>query len=289
MSREPFPALGRPAPGELVDARLQIHWAAQPVSAVGRTWLPHRDDDGHTNFGWSAELEALVGREVEVGGQPLAAALAPARLEILLLDGRERVVDRLALGGRTLDDAYAFLARSIAERGGQERPLDRPDYEMPSHPVAEGGAFAVDLAAASEVSRWFTHAQAVAVPAALALLDAAEIRVWPHHFDLGALAFFAANGAEEIPQVGFGLSPGDESIPEPYWYVTAYPVPDAATRPPLPEGGSWEEEAFSGALLLGSTVVAAGLGPQQHARSATFLRAAIQACRGLVGRLGEPR
>ena len=31
-------------------------------------------------------------------------------------------------------------------------------------------------------------------------------------------------------QMNFGFTFGDEGIPEPYFYITAYPLPDAASR-----------------------------------------------------------
>ena len=50
---------------ELVDARIQAHWAAQVVSALGRALLPHRDDSSETNLGWDGERQALMGRAVQ--------------------------------------------------------------------------------------------------------------------------------------------------------------------------------------------------------------------------------
>ena len=44
--------VGTISPDALVDARLQLHHAAQLVAAVGATLLPPRPDDGHPNLGW---------------------------------------------------------------------------------------------------------------------------------------------------------------------------------------------------------------------------------------------
>ena len=38
-------------------------------------------------------------------------------------------------------------------------------------------------------------------------------------------------------------------IPEPYFYVTAYPLPDAMADLSLPAGTTWQTEGFNGALL----------------------------------------
>jgi hypothetical protein len=43
---------------------------------------------------------------------------------------------------------------------------------------------------------------------------------------------------------------GDAGIPEPYFYVTAYPLPQALPKLQLPTGTTWHTEGFSGAVLL---------------------------------------
>jgi hypothetical protein len=50
--------------------------------------------------------------------------------------------------------------------------------------------------------------------------------------------------------MNFGFTFGDEGIPEPYFYVTAYPLPDALPALELPDGTEWRSEGFSGAVLL---------------------------------------
>jgi len=51
-------------------------------------------------------------------------------------------------------------------------------------------------------------------------------------------------------QMNFGFTFGDESIPEPYFYITAYPLPDAFPGLSLPPGATWHNQGFSGAVLL---------------------------------------
>jgi hypothetical protein len=49
--------------------------------------------------------------------------------------------------------------------------------------------------------------------------------------------------------MNFGFAFGDAGIPEPYFYITAYPLPDALPELVLPEGTIWQSEGFSGAVL----------------------------------------
>ena len=54
--------------------------------------------------------------------------------------------------------------------------------------------------------------------------------------------------------MNFGFTFGDEGISEPYFYVTAYPLPDGLAESPLPPGTAWQSDGFSGAVLLYRTL-----------------------------------
>ncbi len=68
-------------------------------------------------------------------------------------------------------------------------------------------------------------------------------------------------GGEKIPgqdpadeeysdkQMNFGFSFGDGGIPEPYFYITAYPKPDGFADMVLPHKAYWHTEGFNGAVL----------------------------------------
>jgi hypothetical protein len=83
------------------------------------------------------------------------------------------------------------------------------------------------------------------------------VQIWPHHFDL-SLVWFSGNLVPGVDptdeeyadeQMAFGFSTGDEGIPEPYFYVTAYPWPAAITQATLPAPATWYTESWKGALL----------------------------------------
>jgi len=88
--------------------------------------------------------------------------------------------------------------------------------------------------------------------------ETSPIQVWPHHFDLSMLWLPGpkvpgqepANEEYADKQMNFGFVFGDEAITEPYFYVTAYPLPAALAKINLPAGTKWHSEGFSGAILL---------------------------------------
>jgi hypothetical protein len=88
--------------------------------------------------------------------------------------------------------------------------------------------------------------------------EKSPIQIWPHHFDLSMIWLPGTKVPDQDPaneeyadkQMNFGFAFGDEGIPEPYFYVTAYPLPDEMPHVELPHGTTWRSDGFSGAVLL---------------------------------------
>ena len=88
--------------------------------------------------------------------------------------------------------------------------------------------------------------------------EMSPIQVWPHHFDLSMIWLPGTKVPGQDPaneeyadkQMNFGFAFGDDAIPAPYFYVTAYPLPDSLPSTSLPDGTYWHSEGFNGAVLL---------------------------------------
>jgi hypothetical protein len=275
--------LGAVPPNALVPERLVLHHGVQLVAAVGRSLVPPRPDDGHTSLEWADD--AFVGQPVP-GARPWRAALRPSELTLVVdADGIED--SRFALTGHTRDEAFAWVlagAERLGARPGQLK-LEAP-YAIPEHPTASGSPFPLVTAAVSELARWFADGNALVRAVASTWPDAAPVRVWPHHFDVGSVLPLDAVRGEESASIGIGLSPGDEGIAEPYLYATLWPAPDAQSLPALPAGGRWNREGWTGAVLTGSEIVAAGGAAAQASAAGSFLASAVAVLHDLHARRG---
>src|SRR5262249_44003157 len=157
-----------------------------------------------------------------------------------------------------------------------------------------GARFDADAAALAELERWFANAFVLVTELAAAGLppggsppdpmtrgrtDAIPVACWPHHFDVGSIFLLDrkddASGDPRGRQIGFGVSPGDHFYEEPYLYVTPYPIPAKVSLPPLAVGGAWHRAGFTGAVLTGTTIAAAGA--KQHHLARRFFDSAIAA------------
>jgi len=271
-------ALGTVSPGALSEARLQLHWAAQLLSAPGASLLPAKQDYSHTNLGWDFKLGLLTGRGV--GTDALRAALVFEGLELAVLDG-ERERSSMRLAGHTLEQALSWLGEEVA---GDRSALALPSHDMPSYAVGDGAPFSdAGTDARSELAAWFANAFALIRDTVWGDPDASPVRSWPHHFDVASLITLDRGAeAEEARSIGVGFSPGDGSYAQPYFYVTPWPYPDAEALPSLTAGAHWHRDGWTGAVLTAESLVA--LPPEKQERGARqALDEAIAACRELLG------
>jgi len=190
MDREIKPVwstVGEIDPRELVEARIQLHWAVQPVMAFADCALEHVSDDSQANLGWRDDLEALAGRQRPDG---FSAGLRIPDMTLMVFDEGGATADSITLEGQTIDSAVSWLEEVVAARSGgpPERPIRIRDYEMPAHPVAEGAAFVLDYSPAfAELARWFANGNLALKELTSSDRGWAEVRCWPHHFDLGTV------------------------------------------------------------------------------------------------------
>lgn len=260
----------------LTDVRLQFHYAAQFATAIGISFLPALPDDSHTNLAWDHDLRALVSRTTP-GPVAIQVAARPEDLSLLVIrDGTLR--HALALHRASVAATMARLSDTLAREGlDAGRYSLRRHYEIPPHPVADDGTFdAGDRARLDELMRWYANASLVLEEVRHAI-HGSEVRCWPHHFDIATLAEFGGGRSS-----GAGLSPGDDSYPEPYFYVNAYPAPAAVdTSLPLAGVGTWHTSGWTGAVLPASSIL--GVAEVQAVTVARFLSSATTACRKLLG------
>ncbi|MBT8452936.1 MAG: hypothetical protein KJO40_13290 [Deltaproteobacteria bacterium] len=270
--------LGALPPDRLSEARLQLHWAAQLLSAPGVSLLPAENDFSHTNLHWDFELGVLSGRPV--GSESLRAGLVFESLELAVLDGeRERSSVRLA--GHSLEQGLSWLGRELTGGGSQ---LDLPQHDMPSHLVGEGGVFSeAHGPERTELGAWFANAFRSIRGAVAGDLSASPVRCWPHHFDVASLITLDADvDAEEARSIGVGFSPGDGSYDQPYFYVTPWPYPKTANLPQLGRGMEWHRSGWTGAVLTAERLISVPPAEQEHtAREA--LGRALAASREILG------
>lgn len=278
--------LGRIDPADLNPTRVALHWAAQLIGAVGDAVLPHAPDEHHTSMEWTPDHGGFVGQPLPNGHR---AFLDIRWLRVgLRLDPAPEDPDVKAevfgfeLAGHTLQEGLDALSGALTDAGyALDAPLALRDYAMPDHPVRDGAAFEeLDPDHTRELARWYHNAASVLGPYAAQHDDAAPLRAWPHHFDIATLT--ALDDADDAPSVNAGLSPGDASLPEPYFYVVPHPKPaSGAPLPQLTAPARWHSDGWTGAVIDAAALVAMPSGKQRDTIT-RFVQEATEVCTDML-------
>ncbi|MDH3771834.1 MAG: hypothetical protein OET79_12735, partial [Nitrospirota bacterium] len=139
-SPAPWQTLGTFPVADLVDAKAQLHWAAQIVAAFGNTLLQPQPDDSQSNLGWVDSCDALCSHPTSDGW---SVGLRLADLTLLFLTPHNTIQTEFGLSGQTLQQGFEWLASTYSKVSGA--PLPKPfalrEYDMPSHPVEKNAVF----------------------------------------------------------------------------------------------------------------------------------------------------
>lgn len=238
---------------ELTLARQLSHEAVQWVSRAARANLEARSDDSHSNLGWREDGGAFVSHELDAAKRlQLGFSFASGSL-LWLADGK--LADSMPL--RSVDEraAKAWCDAHLTEAGLRTTDQAEVPYELEPIDYAAFKALAVAGGLAT-LGGWYSTAQAVLdeLVSEFATMAVAlpTVRCWPHHFDLATLFFLDGGDPEAARSIGVGLSPGDESYAEPYFYCTPWPTPEH--RPDAPGLLHWHTEGFVSLICPASRI-----------------------------------
>ncbi|WP_341739357.1 hypothetical protein [Microcoleus sp. CAWBG640] len=261
-------------PQSLLESRLQLHYGIQFMAATAAVLVTPEPDYSHNALEWNPEKGYFQTKPLSASS--IRVALNPGPLESLILDGEGTVLSSFSLGGTTIAEGFSWLRATLTQmgmNGAAIAPLAYPPYDFPFHPIAHGGMFA---AAGTEdreaLARYYSISYQPLQEIAIGNPQASPIHIWPHHFDMAVLLSFP-----EEKSIGVGLSPGDQSYPIPYWYVTPWPYPAVEHLPPLALG-SWHTQEWTGAVLT-----AEEMGELDAEKLQAFLKVALTASQTLLG------
>jgi hypothetical protein len=259
---------------------LELHHAAQIIVSAAISYIPARSDDSHTAMSWSASRRALVTEPI-TARRTIRIGLNVEDLRLDVLADGDNAVASYQLPGRTIAEANEWLAAAIAKEGlDGSRFTSRKHYTIPNHVVAAGAAFSTTAwAERAELARYWSNAAGYLEALASTIPGASTVLTWPHHFDIATLIELPTRPSGTTPTIGIGLSPGDDSYHEPYWYVGPNPRPDVSNAPQLAGGGRWHTAGWKGAALPASDFVDA---QDQRAQVNAFVESALRECRKLL-------
>ena len=252
----PQTSLRAVAPTSLEQARGLMHHAVQLVSKAARANLEAQADDSHSNVGWDPANERFQSQPIPRDDRQFFVGLAPATLTLSLIDG-DKPVAELELDGSTVEQAEAWLDAQLTGQSLQAMGDVVMPYELTGVPdrfLLEGSEESL-----ATLTAWFDFAHGLLDAFARELAELtpgpSPVRCWPHHFDIATYLSLESGDPETARGIGLGLSPGDESYNQPYFYINPWPHLDPADLPAMPPPGHWHTEGFVGAVATGDEIL----------------------------------
>ena len=77
--------------------------------------------------------------------------------------------------------------------------------------------------------------------------ETSPVQLWPHHMDIAFTCY--PHTKKSIEQIAFGYLTGDETVEEPYFYITAYPELEDISSITLAEHAHWNAQGWQGVVL----------------------------------------
>lgn len=243
----------------LEGARDMAHKAVQLVTKAARANIKAVPDDSHSNLGWKKGLGMFVSQPLTTSSGDVFVCFHVSWLSLMIIIGDE-LGPSLYLAGVSDEDAGTWLDGQLAALGLQAASTVPLPYDMP----ASADGIEVYSTAGLEdglrtLSAWFSLAHDKLTEFAASQMQLSPgpspVRCWPHHFDIATYVALEDADAETAKGIGVGMSPGDESYGQPYFYINPWPHLDAADLPVLPPPGHWHTQGFVGAIATGEEVL----------------------------------
>jgi hypothetical protein len=269
---------------QLIEARLQLHYAVQFIAGVGASLAEPQSDFSHTSMQWHPDSQGdrFANRGLFVGSlipatQPFQVALNPISFTSIILDPQGNPLTTFHLAEKTIAEVLNWHKQEIAKLGAEADRIELPVYglkEFPDHAIAQGGTFDPGQETARQLlTSYYANTQQLLLKITAQFPGASGIRIWPHHFDIATLIDLPHTQNGE-PVVGIGMSPGDTNYSDPYWYLYTYPALELDNLPELDGSGFWHKENWIGAVLRASQL--SGEGEKQEQQIEAFLNSALK-------------
>ncbi len=224
----------------------QLHLAAQYLASCGISFLDKKEDDSHTNLGFSVEKGRL-----ETWPLDSAGTLFCLNYEKFALEWTSQNELVLPLDGKTHMDIIAWVKATSKEMGLEGSYAFNLHYDLP---YAMDSNLKLELVNPNQVQdllRLRTLAQ-LAIAEFLEKENlTSDIRIWPHHFDTGA---FTALDDGSGKSIGLGMAIPDSMVNDLYFYISGYRGHNTLNTWAFKtlSHGKWVNDGFKGAILPAS-------------------------------------
>ncbi len=223
------------------DTRNTIQTYAQVISKVRRTFSPHQKHWWHVSLHTTAT--GLTTTPILANGLILELQLDFLDHQLLIVTNQGERLE-IPLEGQSPAEFCTEVCDALATWHIYPDD-DQVKFDDNTPGTYDKTAVAAFWRALSQIDAIFKEFKA-----GFQREETSPVQLWPHHFDL-AVVWFSGRlvQGEEEEQMNFGFVTGDESVPEPYFYATAYPLPTNFAQTSPPQHAVWQTEGWAGMVL----------------------------------------
>ncbi|MGY3795575.1 hypothetical protein [uncultured Aquimarina sp.] len=222
----------------------QLHLAAQYLAAAGISFVDKKEDDSHTNLGFSIEKRSLITRNLDK--KPITLSLNYQTFGLEWNDNESIAI--FLLDGKTHNQVLEWINSMASKSKLSKSYIYDLHYELP-YQITDDYIFKLEDA---DNLQKLKEQRILANTIIEEFLNTnnleAEIRIWPHHFDTGA--FVPSINASGI-SIGLGMAIPDTMIDDYYFYISGYHGHDGVDTSDFKKLsiGTWKNNGFKGAVL----------------------------------------
>lgn len=192
--------------------RITMHLVAQYLATAAISFIQKREDDSHTNLGW---INHTLETHEFPNGDKLGLNYENFALEWTTYNGNKQY---LLLNNKTHKEIKDWISDMSATNGIEKPYKYKLHYELPYDEITDTTSF--KLTNQEDLNVLINQrdlAQQVLDSILKSNADDSSIRIWPHHFDTGAIMT-----VNKKHSVGLGMAIPDELINDFYFYVSGY-------------------------------------------------------------------
>jgi hypothetical protein len=195
-----------------------IHQISQILAKLGRTFVPHKDDDSHTNLYWEPLQKRMLGRWITTKIGSFLPAIQLDKLSFQWLDAHIHVIEEVLLADNNYPEMEALVEGSFRSLGIEKINFRDPlHFDIHDYSFKNQSFKKIDKKDLAKWSYLRSLANHMLKDIESFTQKDIEVRIWPHHFDTGILFQWTDDLG-----IGAGLAMEDTLAGAPYFYISGY-------------------------------------------------------------------
>lgn len=224
----------------------QIHIASQYLATAAISFLDKKEDDSHTNLGFDIDNGYIETWPLNDQGSKIAFDYVNFALHLI---NNNSAKISISLDGKTHKEVITWMESLTTALEITKPYVYNLHYDLPYDEITDD--YILKKPSDTIIQKLLQN-RTVAQKILKETIDSSsldsDIRIWPHHFDIGA---FSNLKNKEGVAIGLGMAIPDTVHSDYYFYISGYKGHESVPTTNFKDltTGSWSKGSFKGATL----------------------------------------